>query len=419
MKLHRTLLIVIGGLFPVESAIAADWPSVMGPNGNRKTSGLAPASWSGPPRKVWEIPAGGGFSSFVTGDGRAYTVVPVRGRETVVAVDRQTGKFAWQTQLGVARYREGGDQGASGNTGGDGPRATPVFAGGRIFVFGGQFDLHALDSATGRVLWKRDLIQEFGGRELIWSNAASPLVLGERVLVAGGGRGQAFLALRADTGEVIWKTGHDLPTHATPIAATLHGKEQVLFLMQRGVVALDPSDGRELWHYPFPHRTATAASPVVWQDIVNVSASYGVGGAAFKVVRTGDRWDTEELWRRPGDRETAAHWSTAVVHEGYLYGCYGRARESHGRGPFKCIDIRTGKVMWQQDGFGPSQVIMVDNRLVATTDAGRLVIIEPSASGYRELASAKVIDGKVWGSPAFSDGQILLRSTKKGVCLEF
>lgn len=397
---------------------AAEWSHIMGPGGNRKSAEAAPA-WAGAqPRKVWEIAAGGGFSSFVTGGGRAYTVVPVHGRETAIAVDRQTGKTVWQTELGAAEYRSGGDQGVDSNSGGDGPRATPVFAAGRVFVFGGQFDLHALDSATGKVLWKHDLIREFGGSEIVWSNAASPLVAGDRVLVSGGGPGQSCLAFRADNGEPIWKTGDDSPTHSTPILATIHGKEQALFLVRRGLVSRDPADGRELWHYPFPHVTATAASPVVWQDVVNVSASYGVGGAACKVTRDGDKWDTVELWRSPGDRDTAAHWSTAVAHDGYLYGCYGRGRDSHGTGPFKCIDIRTGKIMWQQSGFGPSQTIMVGNRLVATTDAGRLVFIEPTPTAYKEIAGAKVIEGKVWASPAFSDGQLLLRSTTKGVCLE-
>ncbi|MBC7855398.1 MAG: alcohol dehydrogenase, partial [Pirellulaceae bacterium] len=165
-------------------------------------------------------------------------------------------------------------------------------------------------------------------------------------------------------------------------------------------------------------RTSTAASPVVWQDIVNCSAAYGIGGGACRVTLTGDRWAVEEIWRSPGDRDTAAHWSTAVAHDGYLYGCYGRASDTFGEGPFKCIDIRTGKIQWSQPGFGPSQVILVDGQLVATTDAGQLVLIVPTPAAHREIARAKVLSGKVWSSPAFSDGQFFLRSTTQGVCVE-
>jgi outer membrane protein assembly factor BamB len=388
----------------------------MGPRYDRKTSETTAKSWAANgPGRLWEISAGGGFSSFVTGDGRAYTVVPIESRETVLAVDRKSGKTLWQTPLGETGYRSGGERGAPGNDGGDGPRATPVFSKGRVFVFGGKFDLYALDAGSGRILWKHDLIKEFAGNEITWSNAAAPLVIGDRVLVAGGGSDQMYLAFRADNGEVLWKRGTDKATHSTPIVATIHGKEQALFMVERGLVSLDPTDGRELWHYPFPYRTSTAASPVVWRDIVNCAAAYGVGGGACQIKRTGEQWEVTELWRSPGN-ETAAHWSTAVVHDGYLYGHYGH--RDFGKNPFKCIDIRTGKVQWETPGFGPGQVIMAGDRLVATTDFGQIVLIEPNPTAYRELARAKVIEGKVWASPAISDGQLLVRSTTKGVCLQ-
>ena len=399
------------------NARSAEWSQLMGTGHDRKTTeSFAPVSLSGQTRRAWEVSVGGGFSSFVTGDGKAYTVIPVNGRETVIALDRKTGKTLWQTPLGATGYRNGGERGAEGNDGGDGPRSTPVFAGNRVFVFGGKFDLYALESSSGRILWQHDLIKEFEGKEITWSNAASPLVIRDRVLVAGGGSEQSYLAFRADNGQVLWKIGSDRPTHSTPILTTIHGKEQAIFMAERGLVSRDPADGRELWHYQFPYRTSTAASPVVWQDIVNCAAAYGVGGGACQVKRTGETWEVTELWRSPGN-DTAAHWSTTVAHDGYLYGLYGH--RDFAKNAFKCIDIRTGKILWQEPGFGPSQVIMAGGRLVATTDYGQLVLIEPNPTAYRELARIDAIKGKVWASPAFSDGQLLLRSTTQGVCLEF
>ncbi len=418
MKTNTTTVLVALGAFLAAGAAApaADWAQIMGPTGDRKTPEKAPDTWpAGGPRKVWQMAAGGGFSSFVTGAGKVFTIVPIDGKETTIALDRKTGKTLWQTPLGPTGYRNGGERGAPGNDGGDGPRSTPVFAQGRVFVFGGKFDLYALDSDSGRVLWKHDLIAEFGGKEITWSNAASPLVVGERVLVAGGGPEQTFLAFRADNGQVLWKSGTDRPTHSTPVVATLHGREQALFMVERGIVALDPASGRELWHYPFPYRTSTAASPVVWGDIVNCAAAYGVGGAACQVKRTGDTWEVTELWRSPGN-DTAAHWSTAVTHEGFLYGHYGH--RDFAKNAVKCIDIRTGKIQWEKPGFGPGQVIMAGGRLVATTDFGEIVVFEPSPAAFKEIARTKVIEGKVWASPAISDGQLLLRSTTQGVCVE-
>ena len=104
------------------------------------------------------------------------------------------------------------------------------------------------------------------------------------------------------------------------------------------------------------------------------------------------------------------------MHDGFLYGYYGHGK--YGGGAFKCIDIRTGEVKWQQPGFGHGQVILAGNRLLATTDAGVLKLIEPTPTAYREFVSADIIAGKVWASPGLSAGQVLLRSTTGGVCIE-
>src|SRR5688500_3614653 len=143
MKLPTPLVaLVLSGAVTPAIVASADWSHIMGPQFDRKTADAAqPWSASGP-RQVWKISASGGFSSFVTGDGRAYTVVPLRAggdlRETVIAIDRKSGAELWKTPLGEAEYEGGGERGADGNTGGDGPRATPVFADGRVFVFGGS-----------------------------------------------------------------------------------------------------------------------------------------------------------------------------------------------------------------------------------------------------------------------------------------
>ncbi len=417
-SMHLTRSLLLTSLLGAGSLTAGEWSHIKGPQLNRKTDETVPAKWpANGPKRVWEVAVDGGFSSFVTGDGRVYTVVQKGGKEVAVGLDRKTGKTLWELPMSAADYTNGGNRGVSGNDGGDGPRSTPVFAAGRVFVIDGRFVLHAVDAASGRELWKHDLVKDFGGRTIHWSNSASPLVMGNRVIAMGGGKGASIVAFKADTGAVEWKSGNDRATYATPVLATIHGKEQALFMMERGLVAIDPTDGKELWHYPFPQQTATATSPVVWNDIVNVTAGYGVGGGACKVVRNGDKWEATEIWRSRGNRDTASHWMTSVVHDGYLYGCYGHG--SYGNGAFKCIDIRTGKVMWEKPGFGHGQTIMVGGKLLVTTDAGRLVLIEPSTEKYIELSSTKAIDGKVWASLALSDGQIFMRSTKHAACLQF
>ena len=84
----------------------------------------------------------------------------------------------------------------------------------------------------------------------------------------------------------------------------------------------------------------------------------------------------------------------------------------------KCVDIKTGQVKWEQPGFGPGQVILVGNRVVALADNGDLVTFDASPNAYHEDSRAKILDGKCWTTPIVSNGQIFARSTKEAVCVD-
>jgi outer membrane protein assembly factor BamB len=235
-------------------------------------------------------------------------------------------------------------------------------------------------------------------------------------VAAGGGRGQALLALDKADGKVKWKTQDDAMTHATPLVADLHGVRQVIFFTQEGLVSVATTSGDVLWRQDFPFRTSTAASPVVSGNIVYCAAGYGVGAGAYSITKSGDQWTTRELWRSPGDKPVANHWSTPVVKNGFLFGMFNF--KEYGDGPLKCVDIATGKVMWEKSGFGQGNVILSGDTIIALADDGQLALVAANSREYTELARAKVLDGKCWSTPVLSNGRIYARSTKEGVCLE-
>ena len=400
---------------------AENWSQYRGNAGDGSSTESSLHAWAADgPKRLWTARTPAGFSSFVVADGKAFTVIAreVEGSlaEVCIALDSQSGKELWATPTGAAKYRGGGDSGAEGNDGGDGPRSTPAVSGNRVYVYSAQLMLSCLDAQTGKLVWKKDIVQDFGGKNIGWESAMSPVIDGKLVYVAGGGSGQGMMAFEKETGAVAWKSGDEQMTHATPVVATIHDVRQVIFLMQSGLVSVEAASGKPLWRFPFTYRTATGCSPVVSGDIVFCTAGYEVGGAACQVGRDGDSFEAKELWRTKGNAAVASLWSTPVCKDGYLYGMI--SFKKFAKGPLKCVDLKTGAVKWEQPGFGAGNVVLAGNNLVALADDGEVVLVEANPDGYKELARAKAVNGKCWSTPALSNGRLYVRSTKESACLD-
>ncbi len=403
-------------------AHAADRPQYRGPNHDGSTSEKIASKWpAGGPKVVWKAATPTGFSSFTVAGGKAFTQITRDAdgapREVAVALDANTGKEVWAFPVGGNAYgHNGGNAGAKGNDGGDGPRSTPTVVGGKVYVLSSDLALFCLDANTGKQVWTHDLIKEFAGRNITWKNATSPVVDGSLVYVAGGGAGQSLLAFNKDTGALAWKSQDEKMTHSTPVVATILGAKQVIFFTQSGLVSVGATDGKLLWKAPYRFNVSTAIPPVVAGDMVYCSAGYGVGGGAFKISKAGAAFKADQLWQTPGDKEVANHWSTPVYKDGHLYGMF--QFKEYGSGPLKCVELATGKVKWSQPGFGPGNVILLGDQILALSDAGDIVVAEATTAGYKELSRAKAVGGKCWSTPVVSNGRVYVRSTKEAACLD-
>lgn len=397
----------------------AEWPQYRGPNHDGVSPERILTRWpAGGPPVIWKTPLNDGFSSFAVSQGKALTLVEkeIQGvpTEVCVALEADTGKEIWSTPVGIAKYESGGDAGESDNRGGDGPRSTPAIDGDAVYVLSAAHILSKFELNSGQEIWKKDLIKEYGGKLITWKNAASPVIDGDLIFVNSTAPGQSLLALNKEDGSLAWKGQSDKMTHSTPVVATIHETRQVIFFTQSGLVAVAPKTGEVLWRYKFPFNVSTASSPVVGGDIVYCSAGYGVGAGAVQISKQGNQWDVKELWRQPN--KLMNHWSTPVYREGYLYGIFGF--KEYGKAPMKCVELKTGKEMWSQPGFGPGGVLLVDGHVLILSDRGYLALVETTPKSYKEVARTKAVDGKCWNAPALSNGRVYARSTKEGVCLD-
>lgn len=397
----------------VSHGFTADWPQYRGIAGDGKSGEtIGETRWSGGADVVWKTKTPLGFSSFSVADGRLFTLIATDGTEVLLALASESGDELWRVPMGISDYdHDGGNAGAAGNMGGDGPRSTPSVSGGNVYVFDSHMVLRCLNAETGNQLWTQDITNDFDGRNIKWFNATSPVIDGDIVYVSGGGAGQSFLAFNKHDGTLIWKSGDETITHATPTLATISGTKQLVFFVQSGLVGVDAATGNELWRTKFPYSVSTAASPVVEDDLVYCSAGYGVGAGLFRIS---DNSKVDEVWFKAN--ELMNHWSTPIVHNGHLYGIF--EFKKYGRAPLQCVELATGEIKWKEYGFGPGNCILVGEKLVVLSDAGEVAIVAAQPDQYQELARADVLDGKSWSTPAYSDGRIYVRSTAEAACIE-
>ena len=414
-----TLTTVLAGALAGQVA-AEDWSQFRGPNHDGTSPEKILTTWpSSGLREIWKQPMKDGFSAITLGGGKAFTLetrdVDGAAQEACVALDANTGRELWAMPLGIAKYDGGGDSGTENNNGGDGPRSTPVYDGGKVYTYSSQMILKCLDATSGKQVWACDVKREHAGRNIHWESAASPLIEGDLVFVAGGGPGESLLAFDKNDGHVVWQEQDDQMTQSTPVAADILGVRQVIFFTQKGLVSVAPATGAVWWRFAFPFNVSAAISPVVCGDIVYCSAAYNVGTSACKISKSADGFAAEQIWHQPAN-VVANHWSTPVYSEGYVYGISGQAK--YGKAPLVCVEAATGKVLWSHAGFGPGGCTLVNGSILVLNDAGDLVLVKATPDSYQEVARSHVLAGKCWNSASVSNGRIYARSTREGTSLD-
>jgi outer membrane protein assembly factor BamB len=383
----------------------ADWPQFLGPqrNGVSAETGLV-LSWDskGPP-VLWEREVGEGYSAPVVAGDRLILFHRLANEDVVECLDPATGKPRWKYTYPTS-YQDWLNKG-------NGPRSTPLIAEGKVFTLGAAGHLLCLDLATGKKSWSRNLLDDYQVRRSFFGIGTSPILEGDILAINVGGReGAGIVGFHKDTGKEVWRaTDHDA-SYASPVAATFDGVRHLIFFTREGLVSLDPASGavrfNRRWR-PRINESVNAASPVVAGDQVFVSTSYNTGAL---VVR-GSKQGVEEIWK--GDDSLSCHFSTPVERAGFLYGFDGRQEVGT---QFRCVEWKTGKVRWGQEGFGCGSLITVQGLLLVLSEDGDLVVVEPNPDRYVEKCRAKVLTGPVRAHLALADGRLFARDNRKLIC---
>ena len=400
-------------------ARAADWPQYRGAGHDGVSTELIRTNWAQEtPQRVWRVNIGPGLSSLSVAGGRVFTqvrrYVGNQDSEVCVALNAGTGAELWATPVGIASYPDGG----VGND--DGPRSTPSVDGSLVYVFSSYLRLFCLNATNGNVLWSRNFVTEFGATVIQWQNSASPLIVGDLVIVNCNAPTGSLIAFNKQSGVQAWRVENDGMTQATPIYTTAGGVPQVVFFTQTGLASLAPASGSVLWRYSFPYNNISlGASPVVGSNFVYCSGAYGSGAAGVQLTANGGAVSAAQAWRTTGANMN--HWATPVFHDGHLYGIYGQSLNS-----LRCIVMATGVERWRQSVSGQGAgVLLVSGYLLVTLENGDVVLVRPQTTVYSEVARFNAVNGSVsgvppkcWNVPAISNGRIYHRSTTEAACYD-
>jgi outer membrane protein assembly factor BamB len=408
----RWLVSLVGPLLLGSPAAAGDWPQWLGPHRDAASPETV-LPWKQPPEVLWRQPVGEGNSSPVVAGGRVFIHAKVKGRdeEEVTAFDAGSGRQLWRTSYPRAAFK---------SLYGNGPRATPAVANGRVYAFGITGVLSCFDAVAGNLVWQVDTLGEFATKNLFFGMSCSPLLDAGHVLVNVGGRGASIIAFDAGTGKVTWKSLDDRASYSSPILIGKGPERQVLFLTQQGLISLNPADGALYWRFPLVDKLLESSTTPVQSGDMLLASSITYGSVGLRLGMKDSKPDAAELWQNP---DLTCYFSTPVpVGRDQIYLITGtRPPAVFSEARLHCIETQSGKDLWSKPKvvgkYHASLLRTGDNKLLMLEEAGNLVLLDPDPREYRELARARVCD-ETWAHPALADGRLFVRDQKEVICLK-
>jgi outer membrane protein assembly factor BamB len=418
--------IAAGVAIPRATSRADDWPQWRGADrlGRWSESGLATSLPPGQMPLVWSVPISSGYSGPVVANGRVFVTDKLEATERVLCFNEADGKELWKHEY-ASVYKNVGYPA--------GPRASVTVDQGQAFALGTMGNLHALDAATGKVSWHRDLNADFQIDMPIWGISASPLVYRDLVIVhIGAADGASIIALDRQTGKERWRSLNDRAQYSAPIVIRQSNRDVVVVWTGDNVVGLDPLTGKPHWQIPFkPTKMPIGVpTPVVEGERLFISSFYD-GSMMIRIPS--DRLTAEKLWHIRGkdERNTEALHAmigTPLFRNGYVYGV-----DSYGQ--LRCLNADTGARVWEdttatpQERWSTIHMVQHGENTWMLNELGELLIATLTPEGFTEKSRSKLIEptlpqlpsrrkgrGVCWSHPAFANRHVFARNDEQLVC---
>jgi outer membrane protein assembly factor BamB len=402
-SIHKLLLMVVSVVtFSTKDILAADWPQFRGPdrNGISGETGLKKSWPANGPELLWSFEGlGSGYSSASIVADNIYITGEIDKQETLFALDAK-GNLKWKTVYGSRWTRSHPEV-----------RTTPTVDGDLLYVISGLGNVACIEAASGKIRWQVQVAEKYGAEYHRWGIAESPLLVDDKVIVTPGGNEVSLVALHKDTGEQVWASDGigDKSNYCSPILIEHGGKKIIATMLENSFVGIDAANGKYLWQdkysdYFGDHKAINPVSPVYYEGLIYTTSGYDDGGALFEL--SADGTSIKRLWV---DKTLDVHHGGVVIVDGYIYGAnWLNNRE----GNWVCIELRSGKVMYEQPWQTKGSIIYADGLLYCYEEKrGHIALVRPNPKTFEVVSSFVIPLGSKqhWAHPAISDGRLFVR----------
>jgi outer membrane protein assembly factor BamB len=392
------VFIVVCLVWIADVSRADDWPNWRGPhhNGISDETGWRWDRLKDTPTVLWRKSIGTGFASMAVVGSRVYAFgnsgkegdsKEAEQQDILWCLDAATGSEIWKhaylSPL-LPKNHEGG------------PSATPTVEAGKVFTLSKHGQVFCVDVQSGAVVWQKHLGKDYGIEPPNWGLSSSPIIISDVIVLNAGPYGTA---LRKQDGGLAWGGQKGPAGYASAVPYEQQGKSCAVILGHRELYGVVAATGQVLWKQPWTTlHDENIPDQIVAGDKLFACSGLGTGAALFRIGPD----KLVELWRH----KNLQNWlSSSVLWKGYVYGV------DTAKAPgVTCLDLQTGDVKWSGPNVGVGSLMLADGKLIVLSDAGKLTIVEAVPTGYKELASAQILEGKCWTVPVLAGGRIYARN---------
>ncbi len=364
---------------------------------------------------VWEKTLGEGHAGASVYKGRVYVMDydEALRADMLHCYELQTGNELWRRYYKVAIKRNHGMS-----------RTVPAVNEQAVVTIGPMCQVMATDRLTGRLLWSLDMVKAYGSEVPFWYTGQCPLIFNNMVILAPAGS-KLLIAKDVVSGQTLWESenpGGFKMSHASVMPYVFGGKNMLVYSAVGGVAGVDAENGKVLWYTNKWNHSVVAPSAVCLPNgRIFLTAGYGAGSMMLRIKELNGVFGTDiEDEYSPGSG-LACEQQTPLFFDGKLIGIQPKDGGSN-RNQLVCVDPENlKKVEWSSGKnyrFGLGPFMIADGKIFILDDEANLTIAKATIKGFEPITTVKLFEGAdAWAPFALADGYLILRDSKKMVCL--